>query len=59
MVLIRTCCLRRIRYGWRPGDAVGITEEALLATYSLVITVGHKVPISKKDYVEPPRSLAG
>lgn len=40
-------------------DVESVTEEALLATRSLVSAVAYNVPVSKKGYVEPRRSLVG
>lgn len=39
-------------------DAGGITGQALLAMQNLLSAVRSEVPVSKREYVEPLRSLA-
>lgn len=51
--------LSREELSWAEAeDAEGVTEEVLLATCSLVSTIGYDMTVSKKEYVELLRSLA-
>lgn len=37
-------------FRWQAADAGDVMEEVAVATWSLVTSVGHKVPVSKKEY---------